>query len=61
MSANTRRIASLFRELAEAFDSLDDEEPRPIPRAPRERNDAAAEDAARRVREQARRQGARVA
>lgn len=55
------RIASLLRELADAFDDLDVKPAdRTRPRLPRERTDRAAEDARRRVREGLRKQGVRV-
>lgn len=52
------RIASLLRELADAFDELDtDGDKKKRPRIPRERVDHAAEDAMNRVRRGLRRQG----
>lgn len=51
------RIASLLRELADAFDERSKEDKPKRPRLRRERTDRAAEDAARRVREGLRKQG----
>lgn len=53
----SKRIASLFRELAQAFDDLEATNVKKRPRLPRERSDRAAEEAARRVRSGLRKQG----
>lgn len=60
MSTKTKRIAALFRELAEAFDDLEQEQ-RPRPRQARENLNRASEESARLVRERLRKEGIKVA